>query len=185
MSNNQRASITSRPLFINVAESMVIFRPIDQLGCFRHSAKVTWRSSVSFRPRNGPPEAVSNRRLTEAGDSPVKHWAIALCSLSTGITLTFFAAARFITKSPAATNVSLFAMANVFPASMQAIEGFRPANPTNELTTTSAVGQAAASRIASSPTANFNPAGIPPAKNFFPAASPVSTAKSGRNFSIC
>ena len=28
------ASISSSPLFIMVAESMVIFGPIDQLGCF-------------------------------------------------------------------------------------------------------------------------------------------------------
>ena len=35
------ASMTSRPLFIRVAESMVIFAPMLQLGCFNASAGVT------------------------------------------------------------------------------------------------------------------------------------------------
>ena len=39
--NSQCASITSRPLFISVAESMVIFWPICQVGCFSASAGVT------------------------------------------------------------------------------------------------------------------------------------------------
>ena len=33
--NSQCASITSRPLFISVAESIVIFRPIRQVGCLQ------------------------------------------------------------------------------------------------------------------------------------------------------
>ena len=33
--------MTSRPLFISVAESMVIFRPIRHVGCCRASAAVT------------------------------------------------------------------------------------------------------------------------------------------------
>ena len=38
------ASMSSRPLFIRVAESMVIFAPIFQLGCLRASARVLPRS---------------------------------------------------------------------------------------------------------------------------------------------
>src|ERR1019366_6774288 len=37
-SNNQQASMTSKPLFINVAESMVMRLPIFQVGCFRACA---------------------------------------------------------------------------------------------------------------------------------------------------
>ena len=35
------ASMNSRPLFISVAESTVIFAPIAQLGCFNASSRVT------------------------------------------------------------------------------------------------------------------------------------------------
>ena len=40
-SKSHLASITSSPLFIRVAESMVIFGPMDQLGCFSAWARVT------------------------------------------------------------------------------------------------------------------------------------------------
>jgi len=50
-----------QPLFMRVAESIVIFRPMVQVGWARASAGVT-RSKVSrARVRNGPPEAVSNQ----------------------------------------------------------------------------------------------------------------------------
>src|SRR5699024_8551569 len=39
--NNQQASISSRPLFIKLAESTEIFCPIDQLGCLTAMAGVT------------------------------------------------------------------------------------------------------------------------------------------------
>ena len=38
---SRRAGVTSRPLFMSVALSTVILRPIDQLGCFSASATVT------------------------------------------------------------------------------------------------------------------------------------------------
>ena len=63
--NSQCASITSRPLFISVAESMVIFRPIRHVGCCSASAAVTSASSDADRPRNGPPDAVRmSRRIS-------------------------------------------------------------------------------------------------------------------------
>ena len=52
------ASINSRPLFMSVAESMVIFGPMLQVGCASASAGVTAASSSRVRPRNGPPDAV-------------------------------------------------------------------------------------------------------------------------------
>ena len=57
-SNSQRASNTSSPLFIMVAESMVIFLPMLQLGWLRASAIVTRSSCSTGVFRNGPPEAV-------------------------------------------------------------------------------------------------------------------------------
>ena len=62
--NSQCASMTSRPLFISVAESMVILRPIRHVGCFSASSAETAASSDAVRPRNGPPDAVSTRRRT-------------------------------------------------------------------------------------------------------------------------
>ena len=83
-SNSQRASMTSRPLFISVAESTVIFGPIDQVGWRSASAGVTARRRSAGQPRKGPPEAVRTRRATSAGGRPSRHWWTALCSLSTG-----------------------------------------------------------------------------------------------------
>ena len=50
------ASITSSPLFASVAESMEIFLPIFQVGCF--TASCHFMFSRFFRPRKGPPDAV-------------------------------------------------------------------------------------------------------------------------------
>ena len=45
-------------LFMSVAQSMVIFGPIFQLGWRRASALVTDASSSRLFPKNGPPEQV-------------------------------------------------------------------------------------------------------------------------------
>ena len=44
--NSQCASMTSSPLFINVAESIVIFRPICQVGWRSAASGRTWSSSA-------------------------------------------------------------------------------------------------------------------------------------------
>ena len=51
--------MSSRPLFIIVAELIVIFGPIDQLGCFSACLRAS-RVRICSRDhvRNGPPEAV-------------------------------------------------------------------------------------------------------------------------------
>ena len=54
--------MTSRPLFISVEESTVIFGPILQVGWASASSTVTAASSAPARPRNGPPLAVSSSR---------------------------------------------------------------------------------------------------------------------------
>ena len=42
--------MTSRPLFMRVAESTVIFAPMAQVGCARASATVTEESCSRVRP---------------------------------------------------------------------------------------------------------------------------------------
>ena len=64
--------MTSRALFIMVAESMVILGPMLQLGCFRAWAAVAWRRRSRSQVRNGPPEAVSQRCCTSSRRSPFK-----------------------------------------------------------------------------------------------------------------
>ncbi len=58
--------MTSSPLFMRLAESMVIFAPIDQFGCFSASAGRARAISARLQVRNGPPDAVSTiRRIAE------------------------------------------------------------------------------------------------------------------------
>ena len=59
--------MTSRPLFIIVAESIVIFGPIFQVGWRRASSTVIAENVANARVRNGPPEAVRTSRFTSAG----------------------------------------------------------------------------------------------------------------------
>ena len=83
--NSQWVSITSNALFISVAESIVIFLPIVQVGCCRARSGVTDSISSSGVVRKGPPEAViSNLRISLS--SPRRHCQMALGSLSTGRT---------------------------------------------------------------------------------------------------
>jgi hypothetical protein len=58
--NSHFASITSSPLFIMVAQSIVIFLPIFHVGCFNASEAGSSANSLRFLPRNAPPEAVSH-----------------------------------------------------------------------------------------------------------------------------
>src|SRR6266702_3616079 len=109
MSKSQCASSTSRPLFIRVAESMVIFGPIRQVGWARACLTVTARNCSSEARRKGPPEAVSSKRFTSVVRSPRRHCQMALCSLSTGTMDTPARCASRITRWPAITSVSLFA----------------------------------------------------------------------------
>ena len=72
--NRWWASITSRPLFISVAESIVILPPIAQVGCASACSTVTSASSLATRPRNGPPLAVIVIRSTAPGGWPAISW---------------------------------------------------------------------------------------------------------------
>ena len=118
--NSQCASITSRPLFISVAESIVIFAPhppgrmAQRVGCG------DVRQLESRRPRNGPPDAVRiSRRISAA--------APAVQALMNGVVLAVdrqdghpVRRAASVTRPPAITRTSLFASAIVLPASMAA-----------------------------------------------------------------
>ncbi len=132
--------MTSSPLFTSVAESMVIFCPIAQFGCFSASSGCTFSSSFLVFPRNGPPEAVNRIRLTCFPFSPFNAWKTALCSLSTGRIRTFFSFASGMMICPAVTRVSLFARAISFPASIAAIVGLIPIIPTIAVTRMSVSG---------------------------------------------
>ena len=57
-SNSQHASMISSALFIIVAESIVIFGPIDQVGCCSASSSVAAAICSAVHVRNGPPDAV-------------------------------------------------------------------------------------------------------------------------------
>ena len=59
--------MSSSALFIIVAESIVIFLPIDQVGCLRASAGVAATSDSRGQERKGPPLAVSTIRVTSSG----------------------------------------------------------------------------------------------------------------------
>ena len=61
-SNSQRASMISRPLFMRVAESMVIFAPIFQVGWRSASSTVMEAKASRGRSRKGPPDAVRRTR---------------------------------------------------------------------------------------------------------------------------
>ena len=85
--NRKCASISSSPLLASVAESTVIFGPIDHVGCA--SASSTVISSVcrrsALQPRKGPPDAVSTYPTGVDGRAASTSWKSAECSLSTGI----------------------------------------------------------------------------------------------------
>lgn len=135
ISNSHLASITSNPLFINVAESIVSFVPINQFGCFKASFACNVCISSRVLSRNAPPEAVTINFSISLLFSPFKHWKIAECSLSTGIKRHPFCFASSVTICPFATNVSLLAMAISFFAFNASIVGSSPETPTTELNT--------------------------------------------------
>ena len=77
--------MTSRPLFISVAESIVILRPICHVGCCSASAAVTL-CELGRRAGRGTVRPTPSARAASPRDAsrPCRHWWMALCSLSTG-----------------------------------------------------------------------------------------------------
>ncbi len=130
---SQCASMTSRPLFIRVAESMVIFLPMSQVGCDRASPTVICCKFCLFK--NGPPEAVRINLFTSSFLPPRRHCFMAECSLSMGKTSAPVSFAFSISSSPAITSDSLLAMARVFPAATASRLGRSPIEPTRAFIT--------------------------------------------------
>jgi len=147
--NSQQASMTSRPLFIIVAESTEILRPMAQLGWAQASSGVTAASVSGARRKNGPPEPVSRMRSTPSPASPFgraggRHWKMALCSLSMGSSVAPPARAAAITRPPAMTRASLLASRMRLPARAAASVEVSPAAPTMAAMTASTAAAAAA-----------------------------------------
>ena len=134
---SQRASMTSKPLFIMVAESMVIFAPISHVGCRRASAAVSPSICERDSVRNGPPEAVSSMRVISLSWSPTMLWNMAECSESTGIIGEWHSCERRMIVSPATTRVSLLARHIFLWAFMARTVGRSPAKPTMAVRTMS------------------------------------------------
>ena len=82
---SQCASITSKPLFTSVEESIVILAPMCHWGWCSACSTVTEASASRGRSRNDPPLQVMIRRRT-AARSPARHWKMAECSESIGST---------------------------------------------------------------------------------------------------
>src|SRR5579885_625682 len=147
--NNHRASITSRPLFIRVAESIVILLPIRQVGWLSACSTVIDSNSSLGSSRKGPPDAVKIIRLSPARARPSRHWKIALCSLSTGSSRTPRSRTARVTSSPAITSTSLLAKAISLPAWIAARVGRRPRAPTSADITSCAWGWVATAQAPS------------------------------------
>ena len=136
MPNSSWASITSRPLFISVDESTVIFGPMLQVGWARASSTVTSASSS----RGAAPERAAAGGEHDAGHLAVgghrrrRHWWTAQCSLSTGTSSAPGVARSGCTTGPAAIRLSLLASARRLPARSVARVTGRPAKPTTPLT---------------------------------------------------
>src|SRR3954469_4933990 len=132
------ASMTSRPLFISVAESIVIFPPMSHVGWASACSRVTFFRSAALRPRNEPPLAVSTSLSIVPGRcSAFTSWNRAECSESTGITCAPVASASAMTSSPPTTSDSLLASARSIPSPRVATLGPRPAEPTSAFSTRS------------------------------------------------
>src|SRR5438270_4883475 len=89
--NNQWASIISSPLLNKVAESIVIFGPMFQVGCFKACSTVIESNCSRGVSRNGPPDAVRIIRRTsstfnvqrptsnvELSELDVERWALSV-----------------------------------------------------------------------------------------------------------
>ena len=148
--------MTSRPLFIIVAESMLILAPIDQTGWRSAASGVAFAISSVLRVRNGPPDVVSTIFSTASRLPSASAWKIALCSESTGSSVAPASrTARSIT-SPAQTSASLLASATIAPRRMAASVAARPAAPVIAAMVQSA-GSAAAATTCSGPAATSIP----------------------------
>ena len=151
ISKSHRASITSSPLFMSVAESIVIFLPMLQFGCLSACASVTFARSFFAEARKGPPEAVKISSLISALAPACRHWKMALCSLSTGRMLNAACPALGHDQLARGHEHFLVRKRDVLPARMAAMVGTSPAVPTMAETVISASSAAATWIMPSTP----------------------------------
>ena len=130
-SKSQRASITSRPLFIIVAESTEILRPMPSSGARTPASGVTARQ-LGERPRAERAAGRGQQDPADAsrGELPCRpcgrHWKIALCSLSIGSSVAPRSRTAAMKTGPAMTSASLFASSIFLPARAAASVGAQP-----------------------------------------------------------
>ena len=160
---------------------MLIFGPIRQVGWRSAVSGVAAAISAREALRNGPPEAVSQSRRS-GSRRLARHWWMAACSLSTGISGAPEAAAAPAIRAPAATSASLLASPTTSPFRSAARVGRSPAAPTMAATTTSTPGQVAARSSPSGPAAISTSGNREPqaARNFSASAGSPIAATSGR-----
>ena len=143
--------MSSRPLFASVAESIVIFGPMFQVGCASACAGVTSASSSAVLPRNGPPDAVSTSAPPARANGPRgtgrQRRVLAVDRKEPPSPRSRAASA----SSPAATRLSLFASASASPRSSVQSVASSPAKPTTALRTTSGSARSSSS-VRSPPT---------------------------------
>ena len=175
----------SSPLFIIVAESIVIFAPIDQFGCFSAFSFFTFFSFSAGVFLKGPPEAVSSIFFISPCFPDIRLWNIAECSESTGMSSQRFSRTASVNRCPAQTRVSLFARAILRPpSSIAAIVGRSPEIPTIAETTVS-VSSFAASIMPSSPESTFTSVSRRRTLSSFAAVSSAIAAILGWNRLAC
>ncbi len=156
MPNSRQASISSRPLFIRVAESTEIFRPMLQFGWATACSGVARAMASRVQVRKGPPEAVSRILRIPGGQCPAGLAAAGTgrprCArCRSGTSSAPDAATASISKRPAQTSDSLLASSTRLPARAAARVGLRPAAPTMAAMTCPAPGCAATASRPSSP----------------------------------
>ena len=169
--------MTSNALFMRVAESTVIFRPISHVGCLSACSGVTDDSRSREVSLNAPPDAVIIS-LDTVARSPLIHCQIALGSLSRGMRSTPSEFASEVTISPAITMVSLLARAICLRAEIAARVGAMATCPVVAVTTTS---------TSSWQTSSVRSHSLMPfvSKRDFSSSAPLQWIYLGRNSSIC
>ena len=120
--NSRQASMSSRPLFMSVAESTEILRPITQFGCAQACSGVACverlARPVEERAAGGGEQDAPHARAAPRPRACLggRHWKIALCSLSIGSSVAPEARTRCSSSGPAMTSDSLLASSRRLPA---------------------------------------------------------------------
>ena len=131
--------MSSRPLFISVAESIVILPPIAQVGC----ASASLDGDVLELGARAPAERAARGGERQAVDRPGRLAARAAGAARSARSRRAGSARRSprraaVTSSPPTTSDSLLASARSIPSPSVATVGPRPAEPTSALRTRSA-----------------------------------------------